>query len=417
MKVILMCKQGYKETEIGCIPEDWRVVNLGEVLTESFEKAQVVREDRILTVKLRVKGVVKREYKDKDVKVSPNTTYYVRRKGQFIYGKQNLHKGALGIVPDSLDGYLSTRDVPAFDIDISLIDPYYLFYYFSRPEFYTWLENFADGTGSKRIHFYSIENLPLPLPPLPEQKKIAEILSTVDEEISTVDREIEHAERMKKGLLSKLLTEGIGHTEFKETEIGRIPKDWQVVKLGNVVEVVMGQSPPSEYYNTEGEGLPFMQGKNEFGAIYPNPSMYTSMYNKVSEVGDVLLSVRAPVGEVNISNMRIALGRGLAALRSRKEIDNFYLFYSFLSFLGDTLKNISGGSTFKSVTKEQIKSLLLPLPPLPEQKKIAEILSTVDEYIQTLREKKKHLEQVKKGLLNDLITGKRRVKVDAVSNI
>lgn len=267
------------------------------------------------------------------------------------------------------------------------------------------------ATGTPGLNRDLVYKLKIPLPPLPEQKKIAEILSTVDEAIEKVDEAITKTERLKKGLMQELLTKGIGHNEFKHTEIGMIPKGWDVVRLkeSEKIDLIMGQSPPGKSYNEKGEGLPFIQGKAEFGDMYPSPTLWTSQPIKIAEEGDILISVRAPVGDVNICPYRLCIGRGLAAIRIKKGSNIFY-FYWFQKGK-QRIENIGKGSTFKAITKDELSNLLIPFPPLPEQRKIAEILSTIDKRLELLKIKKEKLERIKKGLMNDLLTGKRRVKV------
>ena len=170
--------------------------------------------------------------------------------------------------------------------------------------------------------------------------------------------------------------------KFKQTEIGEIPEDWEVIKLGDEqnFELIMGQSPPSSTYNKNCNGLPFLQGNSEFGAISPKATIYCSAPAKEADKGDVLISVRAPVGEVNIANQKYCIGRGVGAIRAKNGVHNFYLFYYFES-VKNKLDSISGGSTFKAITKGQIETFQIPLPPVPEQKSIAEILSTADQAI------------------------------------
>ena len=211
--------------------------------------------------------------------------------------------------------------------------------------------------------------------------------------------------------MQELLTKGIGHKEFKDTEIGRIPKEWEVVRLkeSKEIDLIMGQSPPGKSYNKKGEGLPFIQGKAEFGNMYPSSILWTTQPTKIAEEGDILISVRAPVGDVNICPYRLCIGRGLAAIRI-KEGSNIFYFYWFQKEK-QRIESIGKGSTFKAITKDELSNIFIPFPSLPEQQKIAEILSTVDKRLELLRNKKEKMERVKKGLMNDLLTGKRRVKV------
>jgi type I restriction enzyme S subunit len=213
--------------------------------------------------------------------------------------------------------------------------------------------------------------------------------------------------------MQELLTKGIGHKEFKDTEIGRIPKDWKITNLGNkeLAEIIMGQSPPSNTYNREGKGLPFLQGKMEFGKIYPSPVLYCSQPIKIAEPNDILISVRAPVGDVNIAPYRLCIGRGLAAIRFNLNRVNHQFYFYYFQKIKNLLENLGKGSTFKAITKEDLENLKIPYPPLSEQQKIAEILSTVDKKLGIEREEKAKLEKIKQGLMDLLLSGKIRIKV------
>ena len=203
----------------------------------------------------------------------------------------------------------------------------------------------------------------------------------------------------------------MGDREFKQAEIGRIPKEWEVVRLkeSKEMDLIMGQSPPGKSYNKKGEGLPFIQGKAEFGSMCPSPILWTTQPTKIAEEGDILISVRAPVGDVNMCPYRLCIGRGLAAIRI-KGFSNIFYFYWFQKEKR-RIEGIGKGSTFRAITKDELSNLRIPIPPLPEQKKIAEILGAVDKRLDLLRNKKERLIRIKKGLMNDLLTGKKRVRV------
>jgi type I restriction enzyme S subunit len=199
-------------------------------------------------------------------------------------------------------------------------------------------------------------------------------------------------------------------TEFQETEIGKIPKDWKIEKLSNLATIIMGQSPSSSTYNREGKGLPFIQGKMEFGRMYPSPTMYTSRPLKIAEEGDILMSVRAPVGDVNIAPYKLCIGRGLVAIRfNSKMANNLFYFYYFQS-IKSRLENLGKGSTFKAITKKDLEELRIVYPPLNEQKGIADILLMVDRGIEIVDKTVAKLERIKRALLNELLTGRIRVR-------
>ena len=196
----------------------------------------------------------------------------------------------------------------------------------------------------------------------------------------------------------------IKQREYNQTEIGRIPKEWKVVKFKDWkdIDLIMGQSPPGKSYNRKGDGLPFIQGKAEFGYKYPQLTLWTTQPTKIAEEGDILISVRAPVGDVNICPFRLCIGRGLAAIRIKKDSNIFY-FYWFRKEK-QRIENMGKGSTFKAITKNDLFNLSIPLPPLPEQQKIAEILSTVDEAIEKVDDSIEKTERLKKGLMHELLT-------------
>jgi len=198
----------------------------------------------------------------------------------------------------------------------------------------------------------------------------------------------------------------MGQKELRQTETGKIPNDWEVLSLGNekACQIIMGQSPPSSTYNKIQEGLPFLQGNMEFGEIYPSPTIYCSEPIKMAGKNDILISVRAPVGDVNISPSKVCIGRGLSAIRCNpKRISHLFLFY-YLKYIGKTFESISAGSTFKAIRKNDLDQLDIFLPPLPEQQKIAEILSTVDQGIEKVDEAIKKTRRLKNGLMQELLT-------------
>jgi len=150
-------------------------------------------------------------------------------------------------------------------------------------------------------------------------------------------------------------------------------QDWEIKKLGEVCKVIAGQSPEGKFYNSGGNGMPFYQGKKEYGEKYiGEPTTWTTKITKEAEAGDILMSVRAPVGPVNFATQKICIGRGLAAIRAGKFIDKEFLFNFFLKHENEIVGN--AGAVFNSINKTQIENLKIPLPPLPEQQRIVSIL-------------------------------------------
>ena len=190
---------------------------------------------------------------------------------------------------------------------------------------------------------------------------------------------------------------------YKKTEVGAIPEDWEVKKLEEVATVIMGQSPNSNSYNEDEDGIPFFQGNAEFGRMYPTIKKWCNEPLKIANPMDILISVRAPVGAVNINQVQSCIGRGLSAIRASDNIDFKYLYYSLLT--SEKILNSSAqGSTFTAINSGDLKNLKIKIPPLKEQEKIAEILSTVDSQIDDTEKLIEKSKELKKGLMQKLLT-------------
>lgn len=157
--------------------------------------------------------------------------------------------------------------------------------------------------------------------------------------------------------------------------------EWESVRLGDVAEIILGQSPKSEFYNEEGNGPHFLQGAKNFGNRYPKLERYCSEPKREAKKGDVLISVRAPPGPVNIAPENVCIGRGVTAIRANKG-PNKYLYY-YLKFYKPRWESVAGGTTFKSINKSDLQSLEIPYPPLATRKRISNFLSIFDEKIET----------------------------------
>ena len=179
-----------------------------------------------------------------------------------------------------------------------------------------------------------------------------------------------------------------------------LPDHWKVARLGDVCNIVMGQSPPSTTYNDEGVGMPFLQGKAEFTELFPVPTKYCTKQLRVCSIESVLMSVRAPVGNVNLADREYIIGRGLTSI-SLKSGNNRFLFYLLLHNKKE-FEAKSSGSTFKSINKTTINDFRISLPPLPEQRAIAHILQTIQEAKFT-RQREIALARERKAALMDIL--------------
>nr|WP_253197572.1 restriction endonuclease subunit S [Clostridium algidicarnis] len=397
---------------MGWIPEEWEIKQLSditkinpkkEILDIEKEISFIAMEHisnggRVLTTNTRKYGEVSKGYtafKDNDVLLAKITPCFENGKKAVV---KNLKNGI---------GFGSTEfHVLRSKGDTSI--PAFLYYYVSTNRFRQQAElNMTGSAGQKRVPTTFLNDNKLAVPPLKEQQKIAQILSTVDSQIDDTDKLIEKTKELKKGLMQRLLSKGIGHKEFKKTEVGEIPVEWEVKSLIDVSDIIMGQSPNSHTYNDLKNGIPFFQGKTEFGTMYPVVRKWCTEPIKISEPFDILISVRAPVGEVNINKYTACIGRGLSAIRATKS--NYKFIYYYMQSVKEKLNSSAQGSTFTAINSADLKGINVALPHLQEQTQIANILSSVDTEIEEYQNKKTKLEELKKGLMQQLLTGKVRV--------
>lgn len=193
---------------------------------------------------------------------------------------------------------------------------------------------------------------------------------------------------------------------------------YPIKKLQDCATIIAGQSPESKYYNSTGEGIPFFQGKADFGELYPKVRVYCSSPTKIAQYNDILLSVRAPVGPTNLSPGTVCIGRGLAAIRPDDSLDLKYLLYYFRYF--ETQLSAKGtGTTFKAINQKLIKNLEIPIPPLNEQSRIVahieELFSELDKAVDTLKTTKEQLDVYRQAVLKDAFSGFE--KKDSIRNL
>ncbi|MFA5412643.1 MAG: restriction endonuclease subunit S [Candidatus Micrarchaeia archaeon] len=196
---------------------------------------------------------------------------------------------------------------------------------------------------------------------------------------------------------------------MNEEKLPELPKGWIQVKLEEFSDITQGQSPPSITYNKNKDGLPFYQGKTEFSAMYPIAVTWCSIPKKIAEKGDVLISVRAPVGPTNICPEKSCIGRGLAAIRPLGGISSRFLLYLLRSSEND-IARLGTGTTFEAINGKQLRSVEFLLPPLPEQQriinKIEELFSDIDNGVESLENAKTELKRYRQAVLKAAFEGK-----------
>jgi type I restriction enzyme, S subunit len=270
------------------------------------------------------------------------------------------------------------------------------------PEFYAyWMEaaftqfNAYAGQGNvttiPNLSKGRLGSFLVPVPPLPEQREIVRVLTTVREAIRATDRVIEASRELIASLMSNFFDRS----------------GWPTTTLGSACDLLMGQSPPSRFYNDLGEGLPFLQGKTEFSAKFPKATKYCAVSPKVAPAGSVLMSVRAPVGDVNLADQEYVIGRGIAALVNRHGSSE-YLYYVLKHFKGK-IESLGTGTTFDSVNKGTLQQFELPMPGTGDQNRVSSALSVVDTKISREQERLWVLTELYRTLLQHLMSGEHRL--------
>lgn len=254
-----------------------------------------------------------------------------------------------------------------------------------------------EGSTIKRLYNKTILDTVFYRPSLPEQKKIASFLSTIDEIIQSTESELTAWQERKKGVMQKIFNREV---RFKADDGSEFP-EWEEKRLGDVAVVTMGQSPDSVAYNTDGIGLPLVQGNADMTNRVTTPSRYTSQITKTANNGDILMSVRAPVGVVGLVSLTVCCGRGVCIFRPYDDYCHDYV-YELLLSLESSWEHIAQGGIFTAISKEDICCRNVLIPSLPEQRKIADCLSSLDDAISNIRAEFSAWKEFKKGLLQQM---------------
>ena len=257
------------------------------------------------------------------------------------------------------------------------------------------------GSAQPNANAKVLSSFKIHLPEKTVQTRIASILSTYDDLIENNRRRIHLLEQAAR-LLYK---EWFIHLRFPGHEYAKItngiPEGWERKPLSEIANITMGQSPKSIYYNEDGNGLPFHQGVTNFGSRFPSHQTYCTVQNRLAEPGNILFSVRAPVGRINVTTDKIIIGRGIAAIRSSRNQQNF-LFYALKNhFFKEDM--IGGGVIFAAITKKDLHGVKL-LQPLDQIAKIfTECTKPIDHQIANLQQAISKLTQARDLLLPRLM--------------
>ncbi|MCT7649860.1 restriction endonuclease subunit S [Aliarcobacter butzleri] len=287
------------------------------------------------------------------------------------------------------------------------------------------VDNTQGGAMPNLVGMSIFKNTKFIIPPLEEQKKIADILSTVDKKIVFVEENINATEELKKGLMQKLLTEGIGHTEFKDSglsivyELKKIPQDWNLEKLNFLANKITDGAHFTPTYVSE--GIPFLRVTdlkskdilNSDIKFIPESEHIELIKRCKPEYGDILYSKNGTIGLTRLVDWEweFSIFVSLCLIKPKIEIidKNYLKYYLESNMVLNQIRIRSKQGTVTNLHLEEIRDFFVTVPPLAEQKQIAEILSTVDNKLENLKEKKQSFEELKKGLMQKLLTGEVRV--------
>lgn len=300
----------------------------------------------------------------------------------------------------------------------------FMYYVLSSDFIKTQFTSKAAGSTVQNLNIKLVETVIALIPPLPEQQKIAEILSTVDEKIVVIDQQITETQELKKGLMQRLLTKGIGHTEFKDSPLGRIPESWEVVKFEDILRKGKGSLGYGILQPGEGvsQGINMVRtvdltevGRANTKILKVPENISNTSPTTVLEGGEVLLSVMGTLGRTFLVPNEWRgwnVNRALAVIRTNEKIDNNFLCHFFRSpYFKRVIDKQSLGSAQIRINLNDLRKYDVPLPSLCEQIHISSNLSLFDDKLEVLLEKKTHYQELKQGLMQQLLTGKIRVKV------
>lgn len=355
------------------MPKD---ISEGRVLTDSVARVSEQTASRLARHKLRSRAIV------------------LPRRGE-------ITKRAF--IRTDEEGWLCGTGCLKIELNGGCLVPEFLYYYMAQDHVVGWLEQHAVGTTMLNLSTRIVAGLPIRYPSPDGQRFIANILSSYDDLIENNRRRMALLEQSAR-LLYREWFVYLRFPGYEHTRINRgIPERWHLTELGDLAFITMGQSPESQYYNDVGEGLPFHQGVTDFGNRFVSHRVYCTRPSRIAEPGDILCSVRAPVGRVNITLDRAAIGRGLGALRSKSGNQSFLLQQLKTHFFKEDL--IGGGAIFASVTAKEFASQKLLTPTSSLVQRFEEISRSLDDQLRILVLQNRKLRSARDLLLPKLMSG------------
>ena len=289
-----------------------------------------------------------------------------------------------------------------------IVDKNFL-YYLTRTKIDE-LKQSAHGSVFDTITKETFDNLLCLVPPLQLQQKIGKFLSSLDSKIEINQRINDNLEQQAQALFKSWFVnfEPFKNGQFVDSELGKIPKGWKVGYLSEIADIIMGQSPNGSTYNENGEGIIFYQGRAEFGTRFPSIRLFTTNPTRIAPANSILISVRAPVGDINITHKECCIGRGLASAVSRTNKSAFLL-YTLFSLKSDLDRFNAEGTVFGSINRKALETLKILIPTNDIISKFEAIVASMDQQILILHIESENLKILRDTLLPKLMSGERSV--------
>ena len=387
-------------------PQDWKEYTIGDCLRR-VEHPVEVDSDALYTqigIRSHGKGLFYKEPVTGEL-LGSKAVYWVEP-NCFILNIVFAWEQAIGKTTQAEVGMIGSHRFPMYKPVNNLIDIDYLVYYLLTKRGTDILEAASPG-GAGRNRTLGQDRFMksrIVLPPLDEQKKIAKILSTQDKAIELQGRKIEELKRFKKGCLEKMFPRK--GQKVPEKRFPGFTDDWEQRKLGDVVQITMGQSPDGSTYSDEPSDYILVQGNADLQNGWVCPRIWTTQITKKADAGDLIMSVRAPAGAMGKTAYNAVIGRGVAAIKG-----NEFIYQLLVKMDADGFwKTLSCGSTFESLNSDNIKNAEVKIPTTAEQIKIGGFFQYLDNLITLHQRKLEEMEKQKKALMQLLLTGIVRVQ-------
>jgi len=312
---------------------------------------------------------------------------YQLQEGDLVFARTGASTGKTYLY-DKNDGNLYFAGfLIKFHIDKAV--PKFIFYNTLKEEYLNWVSVMSVRSGQPGINSTEYQKFPLYLPSLDEQNKISNFLSKIDEKIELLNKKYQYYVDFKKYLMQQIFAQKL---RFADNE------NWKTVKLGDVCKITMGQSPSSENYSENNFHTVLIQGNADIINGKVVPRVYTSEITKISKPGDIIMTVRAPVGDLAINEFESCIGRGVCSIEGNKFI--YYLLQSLKD--NHVWERLSQGSTFESINSNDIKNLKVKMPSEETQNTISLFLTEIDSKIELYEIQFLTFQKLKKGLLQQM---------------